>query len=125
MTRTIHLPLTTLCLRALSVPQQTTPRTVAVSRSDVPLSLRERASVLEIDVTRALARGAQLESHTATVAVVAYHDGHRNHLTHLLMAFLKTRLGLFIRVAAGNEKWSRVMLAVDECGNITRRVLPS
>ncbi|MGH3795911.1 MAG: hypothetical protein ACRDSP_13600 [Pseudonocardiaceae bacterium] len=135
MTGTAHAPLMTLCSGTLAIAPRTVPPTVAVSKLDVskldvpkldvPLSLQERTSVLEADVTRALTRGAQLESHTATVAVVVYPGGQRNHVADLLMTFMRLRLGLFVRASAvENAKSPRVMLTVDEWGNITRWVIP-
>jgi hypothetical protein len=120
MSHTAHAPLLTLRSSVHTVRSHPVP--LAVS----PLSLEERAAVLDAGVSRALGKGAELESHTATVAVVVYPGDKPNHVAHLLLTFLRCRLGLFTRAAAApeNVKCSRVMLTVDECGNVTRWALP-
>jgi len=124
MTNTAHAPFMTLRSGVLAVQRRTAPPANAVSTLDVALSLQERASILEAELTRALARGAQLESHTSTVAVLVHQGGQPNHVTRLLMTFMRLGLGLFLRAAVENARSSRVMLTVDECGNITRLMIP-
>lgn len=124
MTETTHAPLTTLFPAALTIRQRPAPAAVTVSTPDTRLPLQERASILESAVSEALATGAQLESHTATVAVVTYQGSPLNHATRLLVTMMRLGLGLFARAAAEHVKSSRVMLTVDECGNLTRWALP-
>lgn len=125
MANTVPAPFMTLRSGAFAAQRRPTPPTVAVSKLDQALSLPRRASILEAELTRVLARGAQLESRTATVAVVMHQGGQVNHGARLLMTFMQLGLGLFVRAATGeNTKSSRVMLTVDECGNITRLMIP-
>lgn len=122
MSHTAHAPLLTLCSSVRTTQSHPVPSAVTVS----PLPLDERRAVLEAEVSRVLGKGAELESRTATVAVVVYPGDKPNHVAHLLLTFLSCRLGLFARAAAAPEKVksSRVMLTVDECGNVTRWTLP-
>ncbi|MGH3896950.1 MAG: hypothetical protein ACRDTA_01600 [Pseudonocardiaceae bacterium] len=125
MTNTAHAPFMTLPSGTFAGQRRTAGPAVAVSTLDVALPLAERASILEAELTRELTRDAQLESHTATVAVVVYQGGQLNHVTRLLLTFMRLGLGLFVRAATvENTKSSRVMLTVDECGNTTRLVIP-
>lgn len=125
MTNTTHVPFMTLRSGALAVQGRTAPPAVTVSKPDVALSLPKRASILDVAVTQELTRGAQLESRTATVAVVVYQDGQLNHVARRLVTFMRLGLGLFVRaVTVEKARSSRVMLTVDECGNITRSVIP-
>lgn len=125
MTNTAHAPFMTLHSGALTVPGRTAAPAVAVSKPDIALSLPERASVLDVTVTQILTRGAQLESRTATVAVVVYQDAQLNHVTRRLVTFMKLGLGLFVRAVTVEQATSlRMMLTVDEYGNITRSVIP-
>lgn len=122
MSHTAHAPFLTLCSSVRTTQSHPIPAAVTVP----PLSLEKRAAVLDAEVTRGMAKGAELESHTATVAVVVYPGDKPNHVACLLLAFLRCRLGLFTRAAAvpENVKSSRVMLTVDEVGNLTRWALP-
>ncbi|MGH3912755.1 MAG: hypothetical protein ACRDTC_05005 [Pseudonocardiaceae bacterium] len=123
MTHTTHAPLMTLCHSALTVGQHAASPTIAAWKPNEALSLQQQAAVLENDLTQELARGAQLESRTATVAVVMYPAGQLNYLARLLVRSLRLGLGLFARTV-NDVQSARVMLTVDEYGNITRRVLP-
>lgn len=91
---------------------------------DLPLPLRERAAILTAEVTRARSGHARLESRTATVAVVAYPGDRLNRVAQPLVRFLGRGLGLFVRAAADPPTSSRVLLTVDDCGNVTRRSIP-
>lgn len=125
MTYTADAPFMTMRSDPFTVQRRTAGSAVAVSTLDVALSLPERTSILEAELTRTLIRGAQLESHSATVAVVVYPGSRLNHVACLLMTFMRLGLGLFVRAATvENAKSSRVLLTVDECGNITRSVIP-
>lgn len=125
MIDTARAPFMTLRSAALVVQRRADPPAGAISKLDAALPLPERAAVLDAELTRALARGAQLESHTATVAVVVYQGGQLNPIARLLVTFMRLGLGLFLgAVTVGNTNSSRVMLTVDECGNITRWVIP-
>ncbi|HEX2301061.1 MAG TPA: hypothetical protein VHH34_21560 [Pseudonocardiaceae bacterium] len=110
-----------------STPSHRVPSASAVS----PLSLEERAAALDAEVSRLLDKGAELESHTATVAVVVCPEDQPNQVTDLVLTFLRYRLGLFTRATTAPEKgapeigkWARLMLTVDEGGNLTRWALP-
>lgn len=122
MSHTAHAPLLSLYTSVRTARSHPVPPVVTVS----PLSLPERAAVLDAEVGRARDKGAEPESHTATVAVLAYPGGKPSHVAQLLLTFLTLRLGLFTRAVAApeNAKSSRVMLTVDECGNVTRWALP-
>lgn len=119
MTDITHAPLITLRYHVLTYRKHADALAAA---SGAPLPLQERVAVLDSAVTEAQAGGARLESHTATVAVLRYPKGPLNHAGQLLVTVLRLGLGLFSRAAA--EQASRVMLTVDECGNITRWSLP-
>lgn len=121
MSHTAHAPLLSLVTSVRTARSQPVPPVVTVS----PLSLQERAAVLDAEVSRARGNGAEPESHSATVAVLVYPGGAPNHVAALLLSFLRLRLGLFTRAAAPEStKTSRVMLTVNECGDVTRWVLP-
>lgn len=126
MTNTVHAPFITLRSGALAVQRRTAPPAVAVSKPDVALSLPKRAAALDVALTQVLTtRGARLESRTATVAVVVYQDDQLNHVARRLLTFMRLGLGLFVRaVTVDKAQSSRVMLTVNECGSITRSVIP-
>lgn len=121
MTDTTHAPLMTLCYSGVTGRQRPAPPAAVSGRPEVPLSLVERASVLDAAMAHALAKGAELESRTATVAVLVQRNGSVNRTAQLLMTFMRLGLGLFTRPA---DQASRVMLTVDEHGNVTRWALP-
>lgn len=132
MADTPHAPLMTLRSHRFTtqprpVPCATTGATTttgAPAPLDLPLPLRERAAILTAEVTRARSGHARLESRTATVAVVAYPGDRLNRVAQPLVRFLGRGLGLFVRAAADPPTSSRVLLTVDDCGNVTRRSIP-
>ena len=121
MTDTTHAPLMTLCYTGLG-RQRPAPSAAVSGQPEAPLSLSERAAVLDTAVAHALTKGAELESHTATVAVVVSQHGSLNRTAQLLVTCLRFGLGLCVRPAA--DRASRVMLTVDERGHLTRWALP-
>ena len=81
----------------------------------------ERKALLALEVSRAVARGARVESQSDYQAVVVY--GRRvNHLLHAILSILMLGFWLIVWVllaVTGGEK--RQLIEVDGYGNVSAR----
>lgn len=98
-------------------------------RSAVPVTAERRAEVLADEIRRALSSGATVERETEVSAVLCYRTSRPNHLLHGLLTLLTLVLfwvpiwALVWLVATLLDSRSRVMVSVDDCGNVVRERL--
>lgn len=95
-------------------------RSYGAPRSTTPVTPEHAAQLLTAEVQRSIMQGATVEYTTDTTAVLQYRSS-TNHLVHAVLTLLTFGFWLIVwLVALVIAKPSRVMLTVDECGNISR-----
>jgi hypothetical protein len=95
-------------------------RSYAPTRTE-PVTRDQAAALLAAEVQRAVAAGGRVEHATDLTAVIV-HGQRPSHVLHLLLSVVTAGLWLVVwLLAAVTNRPVRVLLAVDECGNITRR----
>ena len=93
---------------------------------DTTLAQQEQTAILEQEIVQALAKGARLESRTTTAAVVVYNNNPTKYVMHAILTLLTFGLWLMLLLMVMLlARASRVMITVDECGNIARQAIRS